>query len=53
MLGTSITISLIIGWFLGFISYFGFKIAYKEWMKVLEEEKSAKKEPLAYTGKVD
>lgn len=49
MLGTAIVSSLVIGWFLGFVTYFGVRTGYKEWMKVLEEEKSTKKEPLAYT----
>lgn len=50
MLAEAIVISLIIGWFLGFITYFGFKTGYKLLMEVLEEEKMQKKEPLASTG---
>jgi len=50
MVSIAIVSSLLIGWFLGFVSYFGFRIAYKEWIKVLNEEKSAKKEPLAATN---
>lgn len=53
MLGTAILLSLLIGWFWGFVTYFGVRTGYKVLIEVLEEEKSAKKEPLAYTGKVD
>lgn len=49
MLNAAITISLIIGWFLGFISYFGFKTGYKLLIEVLNEEKMQKK-PLTSTG---
>lgn len=49
MLSIAITISLVIGWILGLLSYFGFRIGYKMLVEILEEEKSTKKEPLAYT----
>lgn len=39
MLSAAITISLIIGWILGLLSYFGFRIGYKMLVEVLEEEK--------------
>lgn len=52
MLGIAMTV-FVLGFLLGFVTYFGVRTGYKEWMKVLEEEKSTKKEPLAYTGKVD
>lgn len=42
MLNAAITISLIIGWFLGFVTYFSFKTGYKLLMEVLEEEKMQK-----------
>ncbi|WP_285439364.1 hypothetical protein [Carnobacterium sp. ISL-102] len=38
MLNTAIAASLIIGWFLGFVSYYGFKTGYKLLMEVLLEE---------------
>lgn len=39
MLSIAITISLVIGWILGLLSYFGFRIGYKMLVEVLEEEK--------------
>lgn len=51
MLGKAIAISLVIGWVLGFVTFFGVRSGYKLLLEVLEE--NTKKEPLAYTGKVD
>lgn len=53
MLGTAITLSLLIGFTLGFMSYWACRVGYKALIEVLEDEKSTKKEPLAYTGKVN
>lgn len=53
MVGTAITLSLLIGWLLGFVSYYAVRVGYKALIEVLEEEKMQKKESLAYTGKVD
>lgn len=39
MLGKAIVLSLLIGWFLGFVTYFGLKTGYKLLMEVLEKEK--------------
>lgn len=53
MVGTAITLSLLIGFTLGFISYWACRVGYKEFIRVLEEEKSIKKEPLAYHDQMD
>lgn len=47
MLGKAITISLVIGFILGFIAYHATRVGYKLLLEVLEE--NTKKEPLAYT----
>ena len=52
MLSKAIALSLLIGFTLGFMSYWACRVGYKAVLEVLEE-KSTKKEPLAYTGKVD
>ncbi|MFL2134180.1 hypothetical protein [Desemzia sp. FAM 24101] len=44
MLSAAIIISLIIGWVLGFITYFAVRTGYKLLIEVLEE---TQKEPLA------
>ena len=49
MLGTAITISLIIGFVGGFLAYWACRVGYKALIEVLNEEKNTKKEPLAYT----
>lgn len=49
MLSIAITISLIIGFLLGFIAYHATRVGYKLLIEALEEGKSIKKEPLAYT----
>lgn len=53
MVGTAITLSLLIGFTLGFISYWACRVGYKELMRVLEEEKNAKKIPLACSDQLD
>lgn len=52
MLGIAMTV-FVLGFILGFVTYFGVRTGYKEWMKVLEEGKSTKKEPLAYSDQLD
>lgn len=52
-MGAAIGISLLVGWLIGFCSYWGVKVGYKEVIKMIEEEKSAKKEPLADSYQLD
>lgn len=52
MLNAAITISLVIGFILGFIAYHATRVGYKLLLEVLEEEKSTKK-PLAYSDQLD
>lgn len=40
MLGITITISLIVGWILGFVTYFGVKVGYQLLKAELEEGKA-------------
>ena len=47
MLSVAITISLVIGFILGFIAYHATRSGYKLLLEVLEE--NTQKEPLAYT----
>lgn len=49
MLSAAIAISLVIGFFIGFCSYWACRVGYKLLTEVLEEEKNAKKEPLEYS----
>lgn len=52
MLNVAITISLIIGFILGFVSYWACRVGYKALLEVLEEKKQ-KKDPLAYSDQLD
>lgn len=40
MLSAAITISLAIGWLIGFVTYFGIKTGYKLLIEVLDEKNS-------------
>ena len=45
-MSAAITMSLIVGWFLGFVTYYGFRVGYKAVMQELTEaHKEQKKDP--------
>ncbi|WP_158305241.1 hypothetical protein [Carnobacterium sp. 17-4] len=43
-MNAAIIMSLIVGWFLGFVTHFSVRTAYKELIKVLEDEKKPLKD---------